>query len=139
MSRDLILLFPSTPFFTASFRSLPRYDSSRSRAIAYSAPCVAKRQRVLRVYKLLHSSLYRINRFLSYKVIAAANRFTRAPIAVPTRTSERNIRRIHRRHFLYRIKEYNQLLQSKLSFLEQRKSDSSTLFILVEPNLSVEL
>jgi len=29
----------------------------------------------LRVYKLLHSSLYRINRLLSYKVIAAAGRF----------------------------------------------------------------
>jgi len=31
----------------------------------------------------------RVNRFLSYQVIAAANRFTRAPIAVPTRTKFR--------------------------------------------------
>jgi len=42
MSRDHILPLPSTPFFAPFFRSLPRYDSSRTRAMAYSAPCVAK-------------------------------------------------------------------------------------------------
>jgi len=67
----------SSSFFTPFFRSLRRYDSSRRAPWVYSAPCVAPLQHALRVYKLLHSSLCRINHLLSYKVIAAADRFTR--------------------------------------------------------------
>ena len=85
MSRDHILPLPSTPFFTPFFRSLPRYDSSRPRAMAYSVPCVAPLQRVLCVYKLLHSSLSIESIVFSHtKLLQLRTDSTRAPIAVPT-------------------------------------------------------
>ena len=49
--------------------------SHRARELGPIARRASQGDSRLLLYKLLHSSLYRINRLLSYKVIAAADRF----------------------------------------------------------------